>query len=500
MLHMKNLYHSTRNKQNEAHDYEAVLQGIAADGGLYVWDGLGEHAIDIEAMLSDSYAEMAEKIMRQLLPDFSDEELHRCIRQAYGESFDTQEITPLKKVGNDYFLELFHGPTSAFKDVGLQMLPQLMSCALAKEAGCKVMILTATSGDTGKAALEGFRDVAHTGIIVFYPDQGVSATQQLQMATQEGSNVAVCALKGNFDDAQSQVKAMFADKDLSDGFACDNITFSSANSINIGRLIPQVVYYFYAYIQMIRNREIRPGDAVNFCVPTGNFGNVLAGYYAKLMGLPVRRFIVASNANNVLCDFLTTGVYDRNRPFRKTISPSMDILISSNLERLLYYMGEKDTQKIRGYMEELQQTGSYAVDDSLKQNIQELFYGGCSSDEETRSAIRDVYHAYGYVMDPHTAVGYNVMKEYQKQDPTPCILLSTASPYKFSKEVYRSIFEEELTEEEFAIMEKLAMRTSTEIPRNLFALKNKQKRFYDCIKKEDMPRYITQKTKEIFYD
>lgn len=494
---MKNLYHSTRNLNSYLSSHEAILKGIADDGGLYVFDAIDETPFQLDNMLNDSYFELAEKVLKKLLPDYKDSDILECVQNAYGNTFDSKEITPLQKVGEDYILELFHGPTSAFKDVGLQMLPQLMSKALAQEEKQKVMILTATSGDTGKAALEGFRDVDNVGITVFYPDQGVSDIQRLQMITQLGKNVNVCAIKGNFDDAQSQVKKLFASEELVVPFHKQNLNFSSANSINIGRLIPQVVYYFYAYIQMVKREEINVGDEVNFCVPTGNFGNVLAGYYAKMMGLPVHRFIVASNANNVLYDFLKNGVYDRNRPFHKTISPSMDILISSNLERLLYYMNHKDCDKVKELMDELTNQGHYEISKSLKEAIQKQFYGGYSNDEETRNAIEKVYKETGYVMDPHTAVGFKVMKEYQEQDKTPCILLSTASPYKFADKVYEAIYKEPLDKNEFEIMQELSKKTNTMIPAPLANLVNMEPRFHDCIEKDDMLAYVDKKTKEM---
>lgn len=497
---MKNLYHSTRNLTSPITSREAILKGIAEDGGLYVFDAIDESPFQLEEFLENTYFEMAEKILKKLLPDYQDSDIHDCVQQAYGNCFDDKEITPLQKVGNDYILELFHGPTSAFKDVGLQMLPQLMSKALTQEKNRKVMILTATSGDTGKAALEGFHDVNNVGITVFYPAQGVSDIQRLQMITQEGKNVNVCAIKGNFDDTQSQVKLLFADQTLKNSFDKDNITFSSANSINIGRLIPQVVYYFYAYIQMVKRHEITLGDSLNFCVPTGNFGNVLAGYFAKMMGLPVHRFVVASNANNVLYDFLKNGVYDRNRPFHKTISPSMDILISSNLERLLYYMEHKNPQKVSHLMKDLETKGKYTISDTLKADIQEQFFGGFSNDEETKQTIARVFKETGYVMDPHTAVGYKVMKEYQEIDNRPCVLLSTASPYKFADKVFEAIGGELLQHDEFSIMKQLSDKTHTEIPAPLANLVNANTRFLDCVERNEMRTYVENKTKELFYD
>ena len=339
---MEKIYTSTRNKALARTPKEAVVKGIAEDGGLFVYDALDTLRLPLQDMMQMTYEQMAETVLQLLLPDFTEEEVKDCVENAYKGKFRDEHITPLHKAGNTNILELFHGPTCAFKDVGLRMLPQLMSKSLQQHPDEHVMILTATSGDTGKAALEGFLDVPRTGITVFYPDEGVSNIQRLQMITTKGSNTCVCAIRGNFDDAQSNVKRIFQNAQLSARLKEKGITLSSANSINIGRLIPQVVYYVYAYKEMVRTKEITFGEKVNFCVPTGNYGNVLAGYYAKLMGLPVNKFIVASNSNNVLFDFLKDGVYDRNRPFYKTISPSMDILISSNLERLLYYKSGKD--------------------------------------------------------------------------------------------------------------------------------------------------------------
>ena len=498
VIFMKNFFNSTRNQTLRSSVKGAILQGLAPDGGLYVCEDLGTSPIDLHTLLDLTYEEMAPIILSSLLPGFTKEELKTAVSNAYGNSFSTKEITPLQSVGNDYVLELFHGPTSAFKDVALQMLPQLMSLSLKEEPDKKVMILTATSGDTGKAALCGFQDVERTGIIVFYPKDGTSKIQQLQMETQEGKNTGVCALYGNFDDAQSQVKSFFQSLGKGEIAHDENLLFSSANSINIGRLAPQAVYYFYSYMQLVKQGKISLFDEVDFCVPTGNFGDILAGYYAKLLGLPVHKLIVASNANHVLTDFFQTGVYDRNRPFHKTLSPSMDILISSNLERLLYYMSGKNAPYISELMDSLNTKGSYEIKPELLTQLKELFYAGYSTDGECMQEIHHVFNTYGYVMDPHTAVGYHVMKEYQKQhNDHPCILLSTASPYKFSAQVYEAIEGTRPTVDEFELMELLSKRTNTSIPKNLAQLKTMPVLHDDIVTKEQLKDYVLSKTEQL---
>ena len=493
------IYSSTRNKDLKKAPKEAILAGIADDGGLYVYDGLTDLKLPLEKMMNQSYNEMAETVLSLLLPDFTEEEVKACVTDAYEGKFDTDDITPLNVVKDTPILELFHGPTCAFKDVGLRMLPQLMSKAIASHKQMDVMILTATSGDTGKAALEGFKDVPHTGITVFYPNNGVSKMQQLQMATTTGNNTKVCAIEGNFDDAQSNVKKIFQDQDLKERLANKGVCLSSANSINIGRLIPQVVYYIFAYKEMVRQNQIAFGDPINFCVPTGNYGNVLAGYYAKCMGLPVSKFIVASNANNVLYDFLTDGVYDRKRPFFKTISPSMDILISSNLERLLYYKSNRDADYIQSLMKQLEQEGSYQVTDEILASIQADFYGGYCSNEDCKEAIASFYQSHQYVLDPHTAVGYKVMKDYQKQDPTPCVLLSTASPYKFPEAVEKAIFDQE-SKDPFSCIRELEEKTTASIPAPLLQLEGAPILHRDVIEKDAMSAYVEETIGGLLHD
>lgn len=494
---MQKLYTSTRNKKTAHTPKETILKGIAEDGGLFVNDWITECKLPLEEMLSMTYEEMAETVLQLLLPDFTEKEVKKCVKDAYENKFNSKEITSLFIFDGFSVLELFHGPTCAFKDVGLRMLPQLMRTSLQNQQE-NVMILTATSGDTGKAALEGFLDVDQTGIMVFYPKNGVSDIQEMQMITTKGKNTCVCSIDGNFDDVQSVVKQIFQDQEINGTLKKEKIILSSANSINIGRLIPQIVYYVYAYIKMVKANKIQFMDKINFCVPTGNFGNVLAGYYAKMMGLPVHRFIVASNANNVLYDFLNTGIYDRNREFYKTVSPSMDILISSNLERLLYFKSGKDSSYITSLMKELDKNGKYKVSDDIYSSIKEDFVGGYCSDEECISMIQEVYQRYGYVMDPHTAVGYKVLKEYQSvDDEYETVLLSTASPYKFASVVYKAIYGIE-EENEFTCMKQLEEKTGLKIPSSLNNLPDLEIRHTSHVKKEEMKGFVIEKGKSLF--
>lgn len=496
---MKEIYTSTRDSKKALTAKEAILKGIADDGGLYVFDGLDTLKLPLKDMMEMDYMQMAETVLAMLLPDFTLEEVKRCVKDAYDGKFRDEAITPVHMVDDTAVLELFHGPTCAFKDIGLRMLPQLMRVSLEAHQEENVMILTATSGDTGKAALEGFKDVPRTGITVFYPDAGVSNIQKLQMVTTTGDNTVVCAIKGNFDDAQSNVKKIFNNKELAAELAKEHVTLSSANSINIGRLIPQIVYYIFAYKEMVQSGSISFGDKINYCVPTGNYGNVLAGYYAKCMGLPVGRFIVASNSNNVLFDFLKDGVYDRNRPFYKTISPSMDILISSNLERLLYYKSGKNADYIASLMKDLETKGSYQVSDEIFKSIKADFAGGYCDDDACAKAIKEMYEEHGYVMDPHTAIAYKVMKDYKKEDSTPCVLLSTASPYKFAPAVYEAIFGKSDLDE-FACMMDLEAKTGALIPAPLKELSQMQIRHDALVDKDDMEAFVSAAVKEKFHD
>jgi len=469
-------YESTRNSNIKSTASKAVLKGIADDGGLYIMRDLDEKKVDIENLQGKSYTEIAKIVLELMLDDFQPEKISECVEKAYTNKFSTKEITPVVKVGQSYITELFHGPTSAFKDVALSILPHLVTTSYEmNDMKGEVIILTATSGDTGKAALEGFKDVNGTKIIVFYPDGGVSQVQKSQMITQEGKNTYVCAIKGNFDDAQTGVKKIFTNENLIKDLAENNKVFSSANSINIGRLVPQIVYYFYSYMRLIEVGVIKLNDKINFSVPTGNFGNILAGFYAKTLGLPINKLICASNENNVLYDFIKTGTYDRNRMFFKTISPSMDILVSSNLERLLYFISGKNNEFVKKLMNDLNTIGKYEINDEMKQILNSEFYAGCVFKEDTEKTIKETYEKYGYLLDTHTAVAYKTLEEYQNEtnDKTVSVVLSTASPYKFSRSVYESLFGES-DREEFEMMHELAKRTGVKIPENLQGLENKK--------------------------
>lgn len=469
-------YISTRGGGSPVSAARAIIKGLAADGGLFVPQTIPSVDTDfINSLLNLSYQERAKKVLSLYLTDFTAQEISDCVENAYGHhKFDTEKVVPTVQVeNNNYLLELWHGPTSAFKDMALQLLPQFISTSL-KKLGDKneLVILVATSGDTGKAALDGFKDVPQTKIIVFYPQEGVSKIQRLQMLTQEGNNVSVVAVKGNFDDAQSGVKQIFSDASYNEMLAQKHFQLSSANSINWGRLLPQIVYYFSSYADLVNMGKISVGDKVNFTVPTGNFGDILAGFYAKCMGLPVNRLICASNANNVLTDFLTTGTYDKNREFFKTISPSMDILISSNLERLLYHM-TNDTKKVSTWMKQLQQDGKYTVDSETLKAIQNTFSAGCLNDTDTMNCIKSVYEKDGYVADTHTAVAWQVAQDYTAKtgETMPMVILSTASPYKFNDSVLTALGEDISGKDEFALLDKLAQINKDQIPQGLAKLK-----------------------------
>ena len=467
---METLYHSTRSSAQVVTSKQAILAGIAPDGGLYVSDQLGQTKIDLARVAAQGYHATARDVLQTLLSDYTADEVAACVAGAYGSNFDTPAVTPLTPLGADWLLELYHGPTCAFKDVALQMLPRLMSVAREGQ-GQNIMIVTATSGDTGKAALEGFADVPGTGVTVFYPDGKVSDIQHLQMTCQRGANVAVAGIRGNFDDAQTQVKRIFANAELAERLAAGNVALSSANSINVGRLVPQVVYYFDAYAQLVRRGVLSAGDAVDFCVPTGNFGDVLAGYYAKVLGLPVRTFVVASNANDVLVDFISTGTYDRRRPFMKTISPSMDILVSSNLERLLYYVSEGDVELVASLMRQLSEEGHYTVPASMLERIQASFACGRATDEDTRATIRATWEQDGVLLDTHTAVGRHVLSQ-RPADGTPRILLSTASPFKFPADVLAALGKSTEGMDGFACMDALAELSGIPAPEALSGLRS----------------------------
>lgn len=490
-------YTSTRNHQVALPAKRAIFQGFSKDKGLFVLPEIQKYPLDINQLSGLSYQDIAKQVLTRLLPDFTQDEINQSVDSAYHQTFDSPEIAPIKAVDNFYVLELFHGPTSAFKDVGLQLLPKLMQYVLEDQE--KVMILTATSGDTGTAALNGFKDNKNTGITVFYPNGGVSFVQETQMLSTYGDNTNLAAIEGNFDDAQTKVKQILNDEQLSQELG-ENISLSSANSINIGRLIPQVVYYFNAYKQLLDQNKIKAGDKVNFTVPTGNFGDVLAGYYAKLMGLPVNKLIIACNENNVIADFFEEGVYDRNRPFFKTCAPSMDIQISSNFERLLYYKSGEDTNLVSQLMSDLESTGQFKVDEDLLATIKQDFDCGFCTDEEIKQEIRSLYEETGYLMDPHTACGYKVMRDFEdKTSDIPNILLSTASPYKFIDTVYDAVIDEEEKEDQEAMQKIMAVERQTGVTapdaiKELFGIHTKEQ---DFVSIEEMRDYVKNKAKEL---
>ena len=487
-------YLSTRDKSLRLTAAEAIKMGLSRDGGLFTPETFPTlTAEEMEKLCPMTYQERAAYVMGKFLEDFTAEELASFADFAYGpEKFDTPAVAPLRQVGGKtWCLELWHGPTSAFKDMALQMLPQLLSASLRKTGEDKTAcILVATSGDTGKAAMEGFADVPQTRIMVFYPRDGVSEIQKLQMVTQEGQNVGVCAVEGNFDDAQNGVKRIFSDVAIREELAGRGYFLSSANSINWGRILPQVVYYVSAYCDLMRDGEIAYGDKVNYCVPTGNFGNILACYYAKKMGVPVGKLICASNCNDVLTDFIRTGVYDRNRPFHTTMSPSMDILISSNLERLLFDLSGGDDVLVKGYMEQLKENGRYEIGAEMKAKLQELFYGGFASEADTSATITALY-ADGYLIDTHTAVAAKVLEDYRREtgDETVAVFASTASPYKFCDSVLTAIGEEPVSDS-VARIAQLEQASGVTAPRRLSALKGKTARFDAVTGKEQMEQVV----------
>lgn len=456
-------YKSTRNSDLRVTASKAILTGLSPDGGLFVPESVPALGVSLSELKGMSYQETAYTVMKQFLTDFTEEELKECIAKAYDEKFDTESIAPLAKVDNTYYLELFHGATIAFKDMALSILPHLLTVSAKKnEVKNDIVILTATSGDTGKAAMAGFADVAGTRIIVFYPKDGVSKVQELQMTTQKGGNVDVVAIRGNFDNAQSGVKAMFEDKELAEELAGKGYQFSSANSINIGRLVPQVAYYVYAYGMLMENGEIEEGEKVNVVVPTGNFGNILAAFYAKEMGIPIGRLVCASNENKVLFDFFKTGVYDKNREFVLTSSPSMDILISSNLERLIYVIAGEDSDRTAGLMDALKQCGKYEISDDMHRKLKNIT-GGYATENQTAEEIKRVYEKTGYVIDTHTAVASYVCRQTCGNEEK-CIIASTASPYKFVKSVMTAIDGSYADKDEFALLETLRDVSKTEMP------------------------------------
>lgn len=492
-------YKSTRNSSVRVESAVAIAKGISEEGGLFVPESIPMLSMDeLRALLGKTYAQRAAYIFSKYLTDFTESELRYCTERAYTtKAFDTENIAELAHLfDGTYMLELWHGPTCAFKDMALQILPYFLTTAVKKlSLEKKVVILVATSGDTGKAALEGFKDVSGTEILVFYPEEGVSDMQKRQMTTQEGENVAVCAVKGNFDDCQNGVKQIFTDKDVLAIMEQGGFAFSSANSINWGRLVPQIVYYVSVYVTLTEDGELNYGDQLNVVVPTGNFGNILAAYYAKQMGVPIGKLICASNVNKVLTDFIRTGIYDRNRDFHATISPSMDILISSNLERLLYLLADEDDAQIQKWFGLLASTGCYEVTDAVKEKLTELFYGGFCDDTETKETIGKLYQEYGYTCDTHTAVAVKVYQDYRKEtgDITKTLIVSTASPFKFSGSVLEAIGAESGETDEYAKVEQLKQASGLKIPQSLAALQQKPRRFTDSIEKTEMRQFALKK-------
>ncbi len=488
-------YVSTRDSSLKVRAAEAVVMGLSRDGGLYLPERIPSlTASDLQALVQMDYPHRAAWVMKQYLDEFSHAELLDYAAKAYGPAkFDTPAVAPVRSVGDVQVLELWHGPTCAFKDMALQMLPYLLTASMQKTGEDRtVCILVATSGDTGKAALEGFRDVSQSKILVFYPEKGVSDIQKLQMVTQEGENVAVCAVRGNFDDAQSGVKAIFSDENMRAKLAQRGQFLSSANSINWGRVLPQLVYYISAYCDLLSGGILKPGEPMNVCVPTGNFGNILAAYYTKCMGLPVQKLICASNANNVLTDFLRTGTYDRNRPFHTTTSPSMDILISSNLERMLYLLCGDDAQ-VRDYMAQLAQTGRYSVSETILHTLQEHFDCGCCDDAGTARTIEAVYDQTGYVLDPHTAVAWSVLADYRARtgDKNVTVLASTASPFKFCDSVLTALGVAQ-QRSGVDILDQLSEVAGLIAPMPLRSLREKAVRFTTVTAKDAMPEAVLE--------
>ncbi|HHX14336.1 MAG TPA: threonine synthase [Clostridiales bacterium] len=488
---MTMIYRSTRGNAEKVGSAKAIIRGIAEDKGLYVPDFIPELDEPLSELVDLSYHDIALKILPRFLSDFTEEELRDCIEKAYDAKFSATEIVPVVQAGDAWFIELYHGKTSAFKDMALSILPHLLTTALKKEKeDSTIAVLTATSGDTGKAALEGFADVPGTEIFVFFPQDGVSQIQARQMVTQEGENTHVYGINGNFDDAQTAVKRAFNDLELAKRLAGRGYRLSSANSINIGRLVPQIVYYFWAYLQLLKRGGLAPDDPVNIVVPTGNFGNILAAYYASEMGLPVKRLICASNINHVLTDFINTGIYNANRPFCVTSSPSMDILISSNLERLLYHLSGKSETEVSRLMEDLEQNGLYEVSPKIRKGL-EKFRAGFADDAETLSTIKKLHDKTGYLIDPHTAVAYKVYQDYRMEtgDDTPTLIASTASAYKFAESVTAAL-ELKDASDGFAAIRQLHCATGVAVPVELETLEKKPVRHKSVIDKEEIAAVV----------
>ncbi|MBU1427656.1 threonine synthase [bacterium] len=487
-------YQSTRGDKKRVLSAEAIIKGIADDGGLFVPETIPQINKNLYRLKSIDYKELAFLIIKKFFTDYRQDELKDCINRAYDNKFDTEIIAPLSEKMGAYFLELYHGPTLAFKDMALSLLPHLLKKAAQKlNLNQEIVILTATSGDTGKAALQGFAKVEGTKIIVFFPYKGVSKIQERQMLTQEGANTYVIGIKGNFDDAQRGVKEIFEDPVFNKKIEEKNYIFSSANSINIGRLIPQIVYYFYAYLNMLSEGEIKNGEKINIAVPTGNFGDILAAYYAKEMGLPVNKLICASNENKVLADFFETGVYDKRRKLVMTISPSMDILVSSNLERLLWAISEREAQKVKELMNSLKEKGYYRIDSEMKKRLKD-FYGGFAPQEESRQCIKEIFEKSKYLIDPHTAVAYAVYKKYIKEtgDKTRTVIVATASPFKFTKSVMESIDSRYKKFDDFELTEKMSDLAQIPIPPGIRDIEKKPIRHKMVCEKEEMRAKIAE--------
>lgn len=489
-------YKSTRNSAINVDSATAITQGISVEGGLFVPNEIPKITLEEINMLADmNYSERATFIFKKYLTDFTDVEIKYCTDNAYNtDNFENESIIELSHLfDGTYMLELWHGPTCAFKDMALQILPYFLTTSAKKiNLNKKIVILVATSGDTGKAALEGFKDIEGTQILVFYPENGVSPMQKRQMTTQDGENVDVCAINGNFDDCQNGVKEILTDNDIKAKLEEEALIFSSANSINWGRLVPQIVYYISAYVTLAKDKEVELGEKINVVVPTGNFGNILAAYYSKKMGLPINKLICASNVNNVLTDFINTGVYDRNREFYATSSPSMDILISSNLERLLYHFTGDNDKQISEWYASLSSTGIYEVTEDVKKILQEEFFAGYSDDEQTKDTIRAIYNQYSYTCDTHTAVAVKVYNDYKNKtnDKTKTIIASTASPYKFSASVLKAIDKGSEVSDEYEMIERLNELSKFEIPESLAELKNKKVKYTNSIEKAEMKGYV----------
>ena len=488
------LYSSTRGAKGQIKASEAILRGLAPDGGLYVPDHIPSLEKSLREISELDYREVAYEVMKLLLTDYTEEELKHCISHAYDSKFDTEEIAPMSEADGAFYLELYHGATIAFKDMALSILPYLMTTA-AKKNNVKneIVILTATSGDTGKAALAGFAEVPGTRIIVFYPKHGVSPIQEQQMVTQKGDNTCVIGIEGNFDDAQTGVKKIFTDPELAKELDAKGFQFSSANSINIGRLVPQIVYYVFAYTRLLKEGRIADGDSINVVVPTGNFGNILAAYYAKKMGVPIAKLICASNSNKVLFDFFKSGEYDRNRDFVLTASPSMDIIISSNLERLIYHIAGDNAEKDAEYMGQLSSAGKYEITDDMRDKLAD-FFGGYATEEETFATIKKVFDNTGYLMDTHTAVASAVYDKYVKEtgDKTVTVIASTASPFKFTRSVMNALGKGDDSKDDFALADELSEVSGVEIPEAVTSIRTAEVRHKKVVDKADMQKAVLE--------